>query len=369
MGDRAEKSIKLALVWLDEHPKTLDAGFVLPPLLARTDLGDHAGKAIELALLWLETKDFSQSTDAEFVLKHLLQKEQLPEDRKHQLIRISLERLEKNIESDEATFLIQHCMKSRLNDEDLEKDLFETAIKWLKTHQDHPEADYVFNRLLRRPRLSEQNWTHVAQTALEWLKSTPKNHPQRDYTLSSLNRRCVNLLDPPEFEYLLGETIKWIKDNKQGASGLLQTLEGTFYQMNMHHPRHLEIKMLLDPHFSIFRYHLKVLISYFRNPDIPIETNVVHDALNEFKKRTELSPSSAGSMIPALLAIAIRLDNELTNEIRETVSQTISDEDYEDNKKRAMLRACLQMIKDGKISPKEKALQMLSDFMEIYEPK
>ena len=74
-------------------------------------------------------------------------------------------------------------------------------------------------------------------------------------------------------------------------------------------------------------------------------------------------------MIPALLAIAIRLDNELTNEIRETVSQTISDEDYEDNKKRAMLRACLQMIKDGKISPKEKALQMLSDFMEIYEPK
>ena len=364
LDKQSEESIKLALVWLKEHNDILEAGFVLAPLLSRADIEEHIEKIIQFALLWLYTKDFSQSTAAVFVLKHLLQKEQLPTDQKHKLIRISLGRLQKNLRSDEATFLIRDCMKSWLNDEDLEKDLFETAIQWIKAHQDHSEADYVFNKLLRRPRLSEQNWEWVSKIALKWLKATPPKHPQRDYTISSLHRRCVNLLDPVDFEYLINETINLIKENKKNHSdlrGLLKTLKQTFHYMNTHHPCYQRIKELLDGITNPFKYYCQLLIDFIENPDMPIETKVVQNALYEFRVQAEKSPSSAGFMIPALLSIAVGLENELAEEIRKIVYHTISDKRYKDNQKIGMLRECLKMIEAGKFSPKEKALQLLSD--------
>jgi len=364
LGNYAERSIELALLWLDKHYDTLDAGFVLPPLLSRTDSEKHVEKIIQFALLWLETKNFSQSTDAEFVLKHLLQKKQIPEIQKNKLIRVSLGRLQKNLKSDEATFLIRHCMKSWLNDEKLEKDLFETAIRWIEAHQDHSEADYVFNKVLRRSRLSNYNWTLVAKIALKWLKSVPKDHPQRDYTISSLHRRCVSLLDSTDFEYLMDETIKWLKiykNNKPAFKWLLESLKRTFHKMNTHHPRYLNVKDLVENEIYRFQNYRQLLIDYIGNPDEEIDAEIVRNALHEFKKRTAESPVSAGYMIPVLLGITLRLEKELADEIRETVSNTISDERYKDNQKRRMLRECLQMIEDGKFYPKEKALQILND--------
>lgn len=242
--------------------------------------------------------------------------------------------------------------------------MFETAIQWIEAHQDHSEADYVFNKVLRRSRLSNYNWTLVAKIALKWLKSAPKDHPQRDYTISSLHRRCVSLLDSTDFEYLMDETIKWLKiykNNKPAFKGLLESLKRTFHKMNTHHPRYLNVKDLVENEIYRFQNIRQLLIDYIGNPDEVIDAEIVRNALHEFKKRTAESPASAGHMIPVLLAITLRLEKELADEIRETVSNTISDERYKDNQKRRMLRECLQMIEDGKFYPKEKALQILND--------
>ena len=364
LGNHAEQSIELALLWLDKYHKTLGAGFVLPPLLSRTDLEKHVGEVIQFALVWLETGDFYQSTDAEFVLKHLLQKEQLPEAQKNRLIRVSLERIRTNLENDEATFLIRSCMRSWLNDEKLIKDLFDVAIQWLEAHPRHSEKDYVFNKLLRRPRLANYDWKRVAKIALDWLESVPKDHPQRDHAISSLHRRCVSLLDSTDFEYLIDETIKWLKEHKdtdEGFKGLLRSLRGTFGELNTHHPRYQEIKELIENKSDRFEYYRQLLIDHIGKSEELVDAEIVRSALNEFKKRTAVSPASAGYMIPALLTIAVQLESELADEIRKTVYDTISDERYKDNQKGGMLRECLQMMKEGRFHPKEKALRILND--------
>jgi hypothetical protein len=363
-GDEAKKSVTLAVSWLDKHNETLDAGFVLPSLLSRTDLEKHVGEVIQFALNWLQTGDFYQLTDAEFVLKYLLQKEQLPEAQKNKLIRVSLERIRTNLENDEATFLIHSCMRSWLNDDKLTKDLFDVAILWLKAHPRHSEKDYVFNKLLRRPRLVNSDWTQVAKIALNWLKSTPEHHPQRDYAISSLHRRCASLLDSTDFEYLLDQTIKWFKEHKdteQAFSGLLKSLRETFRELDTHHPHYREIKELIESNIDGFQYYRQLLIDQIGKSEELVDADIVRNAFSEFKKRAAYSPASAGYMIPALLAVAVRLESELAYEIQKNVYDTISDARYKDIQKRGMLRECLQMIKDGKFHPKEKAFLILED--------
>ncbi len=364
--DEIETSIELkttSINWLHENGEHILASFVLASLLARTDLkGDEAKKLVTLAVSWLDKHN--ETLEAQFVLKHLLQKKQLPEAQKNKLIRVSLERIRTNLENDEATSLIRSCMRSRLNDDKLIKDLFDVAILWLKAHPRHSEKDYVFNKLLRRPRLVNSDWTQVAKIALNWLKSTPENHPQRDYAISSLHRRCASLLDSTDFEYLLDQTIKWFKEHKdtdQAFSGLLRNLRETFRELDTHHPHYREIKELIESKSDPFQYYQQLLIDYIGNPEEPVDTEIVRSALNEFKKRKAASPASAGYMIPSLLAIGVRLESELADEIRKAVCDTINDERYKDNQKRGMLRECLQMMKDGRFHPKEKVFLILED--------
>src|SRR6185369_12378999 len=101
--EAAEQAIAAALTWLAdaEHEISSNAGFVLSPLLERPDLPKEAAEqAIAAALIWLG-KHF-ETQGAEFVLKFLLGKGRLGEDRKLLCVKLAIQRLEKIYLSSEA---------------------------------------------------------------------------------------------------------------------------------------------------------------------------------------------------------------------------------------------------------------------------
>ncbi len=361
-SDEAKKSKELSISWLDKHYETRASGFIFPLLLSRADLGKHDEAVIQFAMDWLERKDFYLSTDAEFVLKHLLQKDHLPEIQKKRLVHVSLERIKSDLKNDEATFLIRACLRCRLNDENLIENLFDVAIQWLSVHSSHSEKDYVFNKLLRRPRLANHDWTRVAKIALDWLKSVPKNHPQRDYAISSLHRRSVSLISSTDFEYLLEETTKWLKEHKEtdaGFLGLIRSLITIHRKMNKDHPSYLEISELIENNSDRFDHYRLLLNDYIGKTEESVDIEIVRRSLSEFKKRSVVSPASAGYMIPALMAIALQLETELGDEIYKTVQVTVNDQRYKESQKGGMLRECQKIMKKEGFLQKEKALRFL----------
>src|SRR5262249_25056305 len=162
-GGQTDEARESALRWLDQYHDTLEAGFVLPPLLDQREIrGDDATLIVKRAVKWLGT--FYDTTDAEFVLRRLFWRDDVPPGAQTPLLTSAIQRLRERLDETEATFLLRSCLQYRSGGRAPQKELVELAIKWLDLHPANPDGDYVWNRVLRyRPdRVSDTDWLKVS---------------------------------------------------------------------------------------------------------------------------------------------------------------------------------------------------------------
>jgi hypothetical protein len=102
----AQQTSAFALAWLKKFPDALEAGFVLNPLLGRADLDAGAAqRAITLALAWLQK--FSETLDADFVLKPLLRRTDLDSGAAQRAIALALAWHQNFSETLDADFVLR----------------------------------------------------------------------------------------------------------------------------------------------------------------------------------------------------------------------------------------------------------------------
>jgi len=225
-NDEATEARRFALLWLVQHHSTLDAGFVLPPLLNQELGSDDALVVVTNAVSWLQV--FFDTTDAEFVIRKLFRRGDVPTGMQSSLLSAAIQRLRQRLADDEATFLLQACLQYRIDDKALQVELVSLAIAWLDLHPDSEAGDYVWNRVLRyRPNLvSDSDWSKVATLATRWLKRKRVGKEGVDQTTNSLLMR-PHLLEPDDRKYVTRLAIELLGTDlhPQGRRRLVASLE------------------------------------------------------------------------------------------------------------------------------------------------
>ena len=144
---------------------------------------------VMIAVGWLST--FHETTDAEFVLKKLFARGDVPNEVQTSLLSSAVERLRQHLADDEATFLLRSCSKSRIQHEQLKRNIVLLAIEWLELHARNANAEYVWNQVLRHPSkfVNDEDWLKVARYALAWLTTRRITDLEVDFTVNSLLSR------------------------------------------------------------------------------------------------------------------------------------------------------------------------------------
>ena len=165
LGSDAGVAVKAALAWLEKHETDAVAQFVLPPLLSRSDLGSDAGVAVKAALAWLEKHE----TDAvaQFVLNPLLSRSDLGSDA-GVAVKAALAWLEKH-ETDAVAQFVLPPLSLPLRPGLRRGVAVKAALAWLEKHETDAVAQFVLNPLLSRSDLGTDAGVAV-KAALDWLE-------------------------------------------------------------------------------------------------------------------------------------------------------------------------------------------------------
>ena len=167
-GDDAVLLIPTALAWLRSHGRIREASYVLPPLLARTDLlPETVRQAVEIALTWLD--QHAAIIEAEFVLQPLLSRTDLTLDDSQRAVSTAFTWLDQHAAIIEAQFVL-HPLLSRtdLTLDDSQRAV-STAFTWLDQHAAIIEAEFVLQPLLSRTDLTPDDSQRAVSTAFTWL--------------------------------------------------------------------------------------------------------------------------------------------------------------------------------------------------------
>jgi hypothetical protein len=163
----ATELTQVALEWRREHGGTIEAGFVLAPLLGRDDL---AAAELEQARAWaLEWRgEHGRTTEAQFVLHPLLKHEDLAAAESEQARGWALEWRREHWRTIEARFVLNPLLKR----EDLAAAESEQArawaLEWREEHGGTKEAGFVLPPLLGREDLAAAESEQARAWALEW---------------------------------------------------------------------------------------------------------------------------------------------------------------------------------------------------------
>ncbi|MFE7890659.1 hypothetical protein ACFU0Z_08255, partial [Streptomyces sp. NPDC057412] len=167
-GEVAQRLVPTALAWLKVHGLTRKAGYVLSPLLSRTDLPPQAVRQTFLITLsWLD--DHATATEAQFVLKPLLSRADLTPDNAQQAISTAFTWLDDHAATPEARFVLNALLSRTDLTPDNAQQAISTAFTWLDDHAATPEAQFVLNPLLSRADLTPDNAQQAISTAFTWL--------------------------------------------------------------------------------------------------------------------------------------------------------------------------------------------------------
>jgi hypothetical protein len=200
----AQQATAFALAWLKKFPETPEAGFILAPLLGRTDLESAAQKAIAFAPAWL--KKFPETPEAGFILAPLLGRTDL-ESAAQKAIAFALAWLKKFPETPEAGFVLAPLL-GRIDLEPAAARLAITfALAWLKKFPEISETQFVLAPLLGRADLESAARPAIALT-LAWLKKFPEVS-EAQFVIRMLLARTD--LEPTAAQQSIGSALVWLK--------------------------------------------------------------------------------------------------------------------------------------------------------------
>lgn len=322
---KADKLTISALEWLKTHHLNLEAGFVLAPLLGRTDLSNkEIQQAITKALFWLDK--YYETQDAEFVLKKILGTSLLTNEQKLHCIKLAILRLEKIYLSEEASFLLRHCLKERDLTGQEREIVVTSAVKWLRAHSMNRDIDFVFTRLLRNPTIEDAIWREVADIALVWIKNTPITHPSLDHTFNSFVAR-------PKLLYQAEKA-----DIESGIHTWLKTFPNSKEKKRLHNSLNI---LNNDKLWRTLSHHAEMMTA----PEIELlEQGLDSVTLNMAKNH----PSRAGFLLELLLPLASRIDNEtFYNRIYAEVTEFLMHPYLTEKQKKGFFRASYKLLEKG----------------------
>jgi hypothetical protein len=202
------------LAWLKKFPETFDAGFVLPPLLGRTDLEPAAAQqAVAIGLIWL--KKFPETLDAGFVLPPLLGRTDLEPAAAQQAVAIGLIWLKKFPETLDAQFVLHSLLGRSYLESAAAQEIIGLSLIWMEIHNQSTDAGFVLKFLLRRPDLSPAYALDLKRSAMGRLQLQMRD--PGDEEASFLLRWCLQsrVNDPILDHDLLGLAVSWLEANER----------------------------------------------------------------------------------------------------------------------------------------------------------
>ncbi|MFD5110747.1 MULTISPECIES: trypsin-like peptidase domain-containing protein [unclassified Streptomyces] len=165
-----QRTVTTALTWLTAHSTTVEAQFVLNPLLARADLTpDDAQQVVTTALTWLA--GYGTTAEARFVFHPLASRADLTPDDARQTVTTALTWLAGYGTVSYTPFVLAPLLaRADLTPDEAERTVT-TAHTWLDHHGTTVEAQFVFNPLLSRTDLTPDDSQRSVTIALTWLSS------------------------------------------------------------------------------------------------------------------------------------------------------------------------------------------------------
>jgi hypothetical protein len=182
----AQKAVTAGFRWFDTYPTLQEAGFVLAPLLGRTDLeAGEAQKAVTAGFRWFDTYPTLQ--EAGFVLAPLLGRTDLEAGEAQKAVTAALGWLAEHAATDNAEFIFRYLFRrpepSRLD----RSKAAELAIHRLQAVLDTQEASFLLRTLLGDRYLDPDLNIRVVQFGLEWLDVHPAD-PASDFVFNRILR-------------------------------------------------------------------------------------------------------------------------------------------------------------------------------------
>ncbi len=223
LGTQAQAASKAAMDWLQEHGTDPGAGFVLAPLLSRADLGAHAEAALKATMDWLQER--GTDPEARFVLAPLLSRGDLG-DYAEPALKATMDWLQERGTDPEAQFVLAPLL-SRGDLGDYAEPALKATMDWLQEHGTDPGAQFVLAPLLSRADLGAHAEPAI-KAATDWLQNY-RMDPEAQFVLHSLLSRgdlaahaeaaVTAAMDWLEF-YFLTEGAEFVLKNLLGKSYL-----------------------------------------------------------------------------------------------------------------------------------------------------
>ncbi|WP_154686004.1 hypothetical protein [Streptomyces himastatinicus] len=161
----AAQTVEHTLSWLRQHGTTIEGGFVLAPLLGCALEGDPAAQAVEHALSWL--RQHGTTIEGGFVLAPLLGCA-LEGDPAAQAVEHALSWLRQHGTTIEGGFVLAPLLGCALEG-DPAAQAVEHALSWLRLHESAQEARFVLGPLLGCA-LEGDPAAQAVEHALSWLR-------------------------------------------------------------------------------------------------------------------------------------------------------------------------------------------------------
>ena len=193
---------KIAKDWLDVNLKSIDASYVLAPLIGREDLSLNIDAVITQSMQWLEK--YGSNADAMFVLTELLK---LEEQNVHfgEVITQSMQWLEKHGSNAEARFILTELLK-REDQNAFFGEVITQSMQWLEKYGRSVEAEFVLTGLLKRENL-KGNDDKVITQSMQWLEKHGSNAEARFILTELLKREDQNAF----FGEVITHSMQWLE--------------------------------------------------------------------------------------------------------------------------------------------------------------
>ena len=345
----ASDAIARARTWLGSHGALPEAGFVLNPLLGRTDLAAaDASDAIVKSLDWLG--EFAAANDSEFVLKALLSREDLDSATFSRAAHAATTRLEVAVDAPDATFILRTCLQAeRQLDDSTARAVSERGVKWLRRYPNHPDADYVFNPLLRSRRVSDEIWQSVAAVAVAWLKQERADAIQTRALNSLLMRHSLHPRE--QSDALVAKAVDLLRRSQAGERDLY--LLSTIQRIGLPGEDQAELSRLRSE--SIAKSQLSKFEHLTRRLremalELDADLSAIADACAATERMSRRSPASAAYAIGPLVCLAA--GTERLADVMKISRAILEDKKLRPNVRGAVLRDILGLSKlTGRLTP------------------
>jgi hypothetical protein len=184
LGDQAGAAIDAAMAWITEHGIEREAQFVLAPLLGRQDLGDQAGAAIDAAMAWIT--EHGTEFEANFVFAPLLGRQDLG-DQAGAAIDAAMGWLEVHFLTEAAEFVLRNLLRTGCISGDRRQHCLTLALSRLDKVIESTEASFIIRWCLRDRTLSDDQLKSVVERATKWLRAH-RDSKQIDFVFKLLLR-------------------------------------------------------------------------------------------------------------------------------------------------------------------------------------